>query len=1482
MGFVHRDEVVVLIEDVKGEMVEIWHSDKDTGGCCDHSLGLKNASILIGLSVALRFKSRPPLIKAEAVVFSTMKMEKAVVRHPTVGCALRGWPSFETNLILFPTRMQSFVASILLVFGILTGVNTCMTAQDVQVKASFYGLEEGLSHRHVTSFYQDSTGFIWVGTRHGLNRFDGYHFQWFTTENSGLQENEVDFLLPDPQGRLWIMHTAAPKIRKLKNISLFNPNTLEFSTVQDVFGNAFPFRPDEVICFGRGPQNQLVFLTDSELITYNGVFKKQKHNLKQLEYIFDIYWAQNGQFWLIQNAVNNKDGKVVILDEKGQLVQHMTNPGRSYFQVYKEDETGVYYSTCQYSGALDQASTEWFYRDPDGVIYSDIQAKQLLGTVGLSQYFESAKVNKFKEHFWGSTTGLKFFIVPVGEEKPIDLSADYPYLEVVTTTFQDNGEHVWVGTHFGLYCFTLSRPQFKTFLAARKSNAKNRIRAMRGLAVSGERDQSLLWGWEEQKGTLWSLDLSTGQEKAEMNMGDARYALHRDRQGNLLFVGDIHSNELIRLNPATKQTIQRIPFERPDESWGIWFIHEDKYGKIWYHEPVKKEMAYIHQGKTIRFPNWTKTDGPVYLYHILEDATDTAWVASNYGVYCMNIRTGQIIQSYSSREKGSHFLPHDNIQHFTRLEDGTFWLATADAGLLHWSPETGIQQQLTRVDGLPDANVYAVYPDGFGKFWISTNEGLAFLDPASRQIRSYSKFDGLSENEFNRLSHAQAKNGTLFFGSLDGVSSLEPDKFLLDTSSKMIPLVIASFEQSNRSTGQVIDKTLELRSSGRIILQPDDIYFRLEFALLSFEDVQDVTYSYLLSPLDKKWVYQKENFIRIGALPYGKYTLRIRAQAANGTWSDKELKLAVDVLKPFYLKGWFLILSGLFFMGIVVWIVRQRLTRVKRENAILEEMVQQRTATIEAQNEKLKTIDQAKSRFFTNVSHELRTPLTLLLGPVNSLLKEKEITGRQKGLLEVVRRTGKQMLHLVNEILDLSKLEMGKLDIHSQPTELRSYFVSFLAQFQSLADDRGINFQTKLDVPEDLIILLDREKSRQVLYNLLANAFKFTPAGGSVQVRLQVQQSILELKVADSGRGIPEDDLPHIFDRYFQTNQSDRQAEGGTGIGLNLCKEYVELFGGSISVISVEGEGSTFEISIPIQETTESTIEGQQLNDVSFEDSERTIEPDHQRSKTNLAMIGKVVDSCPDSDKPTILVVEDHPDLQVYIRMVLTPEYCVHTASNGKIASDLISKVAPDLILSDLMMPVMDGYQFLDWLKSSADTCSIPVIMLTARAEQEDKLKTLQIGVDDYLTKPFDEDELLARIANLLSHQRVRSHSILEEAAGKDTEQNELAKPDREWLQDFEAYVREHLNDDTLSVPVLAAHFAMSESTLLRQLKRVVGLTPVQYLQEVRLSNARQLLENKSYRTVAEISAAVGYADARSFSRSFKKRFGKTPSGYFS
>ena len=559
--------------------------------------------------------------------------------------------------------------------------------------------------------------------------------------------------------------------------------------------------------------------------------------------------------------------------------------------------------------------------------------------------------------------------------------------------------------------------------------------------------------------------------------------------------------------------------------------------------------------------------------------------------------------------------------------------------------------------------------------------------------------------------------------------------------------------------------------------------------------------------------------------------------------------------------------AGLFFF-------MQRLRKQKKQ-------LTTQNRVIKAQEKELRSLDELKSRFFANVSHEFRTPISLILGPISTILNRNKLENRDFTLLQLAKQNCSNLLKLIGEILDLTKLESGNLQLVEEKMTLYPTIRRTAASFQSLADSKGIGFRFDYQADQQLQVKMDAEKFKAILNNLLSNAFKFTPKGGQVNLAIHDQGQQLLFQVADTGKGIRQEDLPHIFNRFYQAAGEKETAQGGTGIGLALCNEYVKLFHGRLWVESTWDKGSTFYFEIPKKEM---------LGTLPDEDV-LALKTETQASApvmTGLVKEHASTTTSGQANKQTILIVEDNKDLQDYLRIILEEQYHILVSNNGQEALELLDNCFnndaspeqhPSLVLSDVMMPLMDGFQLLEKIKQGGHTRLLPVIMLTARAELRDRLHALRIGVDDYMLKPFEEEELLVRVENLLRNTNERLATLSKQGKAKNTPAHSAS--DIAWLTEQESLLRSRLTDPSFTPSRWAGEISLSERQLQRKLKSLTGLSPRLYLVEMRLNEARTLLEDRQFSTVAEVAYAVGFNHAVSFTRNFKKRFGKLPSEYF-
>lgn len=562
------------------------------------------------------------------------------------------------------------------------------------------------------------------------------------------------------------------------------------------------------------------------------------------------------------------------------------------------------------------------------------------------------------------------------------------------------------------------------------------------------------------------------------------------------------------------------------------------------------------------------------------------------------------------------------------------------------------------------------------------------------------------------------------------------------------------------------------------------------------------------------------------------------------------------------------ILIGLLTAALLFLFFRQRNLKKQKEAEILA-----------ARTEELERLDNLKSRFFANISHELRTPLTLIWGPLNALMKKNagELTPSVEQNLGIIKNNSHRLLELVEEILDLSKLDADKMDVRISEISLKSFILRLTYAFQSATQMKNIDFKINNLLSDTLVIKTDKKKLEKIFNNLISNALKFTPEGGEIIFIADTKENgNLQFKVKDSGRGIHPEDLPHIFNRFYQSSRKDVPLEGGTGIGLALSKEFTTLLGGKLTAKSDFGKGSLFTFELPKELIAEKTG-SESVDTPSLTIARKTAKTDKD---ITLSLVPEIVSKSEDDSRPTLLVVEDNPEMQTFLSAILSADYQVLVAGNGKLALENLADSSPavDMVISDVMMPEMDGFELLNTLKSEEEFLHLPVIMLTARADMRDKLQALNKGVDDYMTKPFDEEELKIRVKNLLENRQQRQAA---KTSKSNAESPKIRKADLAWLKNVEQILKRELANSNYTLLSLAAEIAVSKSQLHRKIKLLTGLTPNKYYREIKLNYAKELLEDRTHLTVAEVSYAVGFEDPQYFSKIYAERFGKKPSAYF-
>lgn len=920
-------------------------------------------------------------------------------------------------------------------------------------------------------------------------------------------------------------------------------------------------------------------------------------------------------------------------------------------------------------------------------------------------------------------------------------------------------------------------------------------------------------------------------------------------------------SKLVRFDPHTN-AIQEYPTDIRNIRL-ITFLDKDKLAL------VDRKQLYTFDLTTLEIRTFQENGQPLTFPGVIQDVHYNQdrflWVATSKGLWKVDLKLGK---SYAQKEalSGRHFLSIDED------EKGRLWLGTSLSGLLIFDPDTKSVKILNNTQGLPNNTVVSIVADNEGDRWLGTYEGISLVSSEGELIYNINQEEGLSHSESNRYSYLKASDGQIFMGTIKGFSILDPQKIKQQISNDQeLQIYLSSLSYFDKEKKVKVSRFEGLNEALNLKLPAAKRFLQLTVALSNYHKPSASQYAYMLEGLDEDWNYLgKQNKINLNELPPGKYTLLIKGADYQGNWTENPLSIKIHAKDFFYRQFWFYgLLLGIVSTIAYFWIRRLRLEKVRLEAEVKRrtQKIEKDKKVIEEQAKELQQLDELKSRFFTNISHELRTPITLVTAPIEQMIRNSinKLDKNMRNSLQLVLNNGRKLTGLVEELLDLSKLEAQKLTLQETPTPVAVFCRQIFNNFFSKARMARINYQFNAQVPETSWYWIDQPRLEKVISNLLSNALKFTPPNGSVIMSLERINDMVFISVRDTGRGISAEDLPHIFERYFQTKDPNSPREGGTGIGLALSRELTQLMQGSLEVESELGKGSLFTLCLPLRPAP-STVSNEVIVPIEFVDQSGP-----------APVISAVTQN--GGQKPSLLIVEDNLDMQFLINSLLEEEYHCQMANNGAEALETLksipSQLLPELIISDIMMPRMDGYALLDHLKQQDEHRDIPVIMLTSKSADEDKLKALRLGVDDYLTKPFSPEELQLRVQKLVRNARERKTFLQKNPPLE----NIPASADDVWLQELEKAAQYALDKGIdLSKSYLADHMALSERHLLRRLKSLTGLTIQQYTLEAKLQRARRFLENRTYATIAEVAFASGFNSAGYFSRVYEKHFGKRPS----
>lgn len=1304
---------------------------------------------------------------------------------------------------------------------------------------SHLGIEQGMTNNYVNAITQDKKGCIWIGTDAGLNMFDGNRFVTYTMDNSKLPGDAINTLLYDAQtDKLWIGTRTG--------LSIFNCTTRTFEKL-----------PALEKALGTLPNIRSIVFSDD-----NGIWFALQYAGK----IFH-YNKRNGQVSIIPILIDGKPNNINVLldDRKGHLFighgvegLHVYDLKRRTFRYYNpynknKDKLPGWRVYCLYQ---DRAGRIWVGTDGGLSLFN-------AHTGGFINYTYNKKKNSLlcnkvydiKE----MNDGTLWIATDVGGinilnlKDPASFNPETARFRSITPSytangmasanirnlFQDSFGNIWIGNHSkGLNFIGHTQSPFHLLPAQLQRKPFDPF-AVWGLYADG----TTVWTGCENGIVGFDKDRTQRVELSPYLTQPHAHVFSITRDGDDLLLG-MYRDGLLRLNMKTRQAT-RVKFLWQDIK--VNSFHRMPDNNLW----IGTEFGiYVYRnGKLLDTPAVTKHyEGTVY--DIQTDRQGKIWVGTyGSGIYIMDKNYREIYAL--TREKG--FL--SNVIHqFLPDSKGGLWTATKN-GLVYFpdTREPKRYQVYTTRNGLTNAYIHALQEDDRGNLWFSTDKGISCFNRQTNEFKHFDFHSGIPLSSFIDGSTCKTSDGTIYFGSLNGVCYFNPKELETRQTIPAVQIISCTTQESNNDG---YDNEIQIPFTPKgIRLNHDQHTFSISFSVPDYALNGMVEYAYTLD--GNKWINtQGESAVTFRNLSFGHYTFKVRARLKNQNWDEAHTAtVRIYIHPPFYLTwyAWLfyvLLIAG----GLFVWL------RFYKRKLQLE-------SSLELERKKVKNEQEShkeRLRFFTNITHELRTPLTLIIGPLEDLSKDLQLDETYRQKTGVIYQNARRLLSLVNQLLDFRKTETQNKELTVAQHDLNKEVVDIVSRFKNLNRNSSLAFVTRFDA-ERTLLFYDKEVITTILNNLLSNALKYTPEGTiTVSVGSTVKNGthFTAVSVKDTGYGIEAEALPHIFERYYQAK--GKHQASGTGIGLALVKSLAELHECLLNVNSEPGKGSEFTLCLKTDNTYPHAIHKQEQPAPSPANLDKTEAYEADSSVEEL---------------PQILVVEDNADIREYISESLNGMYRVWQAADGQEGVKIAKDKIPNLIISDIMMPVMDGIELCREIKSDIYTSHIPVILLTARDTMQDKEEGYESGADSYLTKPFSARLLKARIQNLLNSRKQLAQRISENLKRPSSAvlSDGLNQTDREFLEKLMKIIEENIARE-LDIDFLTTRLNISRSSLYRKIKGLTGLSGNEFIKKLRLKHSVRLMESGS--SISQAAYASGFNDLNHFRLCFKKEYGVTPSEY--
>lgn len=1380
-------------------------------------------------------------------------------------------------------RSGRYIKENLKLFLILTFINVFIptinysqTGQILQKQNNILfenlGLKDGLSSTVIISLLQDHQGFIWIGTPLGINRYDGYTFKEYKhhpQKNPGLGKGSVHTIFEDSRNNLWFGTD--------KGLSLYNRHNETFTLFQYVAEDSNDLGHNIIFKIAEKDSNSLLLGTKDGLNYFDyrqnkifPLFKATEHQNPELKYhiITDIKKDSAGKLWLATSS--------------GVYFQDKTAIPDSHFTRLPETGTGSILTIAE-----DRGKMFWFgswgkglfhYNPQTGALVNFIHDPENLGSLCSDKVFTLHEDNNGL--IWiGTANGLSIYDPDLKSfnsyysEKDDSYSLSSHYINKI---FQDKTHLIWIGTSNGLNKYSPSKSVFNHFKISKKqteSAVANYITSIcespagAGLWIGSFAGLNVL---NKNTGNIKTYYSEANNPNSLVSQSITSMTFDKDK---MLWIGT--QNGLCLYDPENERFTQfhkdkTVPGSLSNNF--IYKVYTDNSGEIWIgtwggglNRFDKASYTFEHY-KHDPDDRQSLANNDVRDIFYNPDDPNKLWLATFAGLELFDKNTKKV-RLFKPEDDDPKSLIHHNVLDLLVDHAGTLWIGTM-GGLNRFNAPDETFEHFD--DELLNKEILGITEDQNYNLWLVIPGGLVRFDPKTLSAKLFTTDDGLRSDQLVGKAGYKSESGQLFFGGTDGVNYFHPNDILNDPFSPDVVFTEMAYFHSDSGNKSI--KVPGISAQKSIGFSYKHNIFTIEFAALNFNQPLRNKYSYKLDGLNENWINNgTKRDVTFSNLNPGEHTLYMKAANKDDVWNDKPVSLKIYIDPPWWQSAWAYLIYIVFFISGLIALRRYELNRQSyKYNLQLEK--------VEAA--KLKELDTLKSRFFANISHEFRTPLTLILGQIDNLMTS-ETTEKTFTKLQMASRNGKRLLRLINQLLDLSKIEAAGITLNVTRKDFIPFLKNLVFSFESLTEKNGIELIFSSNKPS-IDLYFDPEKLEKVFLNLISNAVKFTEKGGkiSIDVKLNKDESSKKtqavISIEDTGIGIPHDRLNHIFDRFYQVDSSQTRAYEGTGIGLALAKELVELHFGKISVHSDEGKGSTFTVILPTDPALFNVTEKDDQSSYSDVNSELSKLEFELLDNDDSKMIS--ANEAESEKKQTILVVDDNADIRSYISEQLENEYAILEAREGESGLHIARDVLPDLIITDVMMPRMDGYTFSKAIREDTRSSHIPIIMLTARADEADKIEGLQTGVDDYLIKPFSTKELVVRVKNLLE-MRARLRKKFKSALVIKPEEVSIIPADQKFMEQVISEIQLNISNVEFSAQQLADNMAMSVRTLTRKLNSLIDQSPAHFIRSVRLNSAAELLKVQAG-TISEIAYQVGFSDQAHFTRTFKKEFNQSPSEY--